>query len=97
MTTGEFFLTVLITIIILGILIYIIWRFAVEHRGSQTGQICQVDDNCVAGNYCGGDNVCVQGSSGGKVGSVCLTNSSCEVGSICVQNTDGTNRCTIVT
>ena len=93
MTSGEFFLTVLITIIILGVLVFVAWRFYVSHRLSQTGHPCQTNDDCVAGNYCGGDNVCVAGTSGGKIGSVCFTNSSCEVGSICDQHMDGVNRC----
>ena len=96
MTTGEFFLTVLITIIILAIVIFIIWRFVVSHRASETGQFCNTDDDCVAGNYCGGGNVCVRGSSGKKQGAICTVSTDCEVGLACAQNTDGMNRCTPV-
>lgn len=96
MTTGEFFLTVLITLIIIFIFAYIIWRFIVAHRASNTGGPCNTDDDCVAGNYCGGGNICVRGSSGKKQGAVCMASTDCEVGLLCTQDSSGVNRCTPV-
>ncbi len=83
MTTGEIFLTIFIAIIILIIIGFIIFRFFIAHRGSSVGEVCNSDDDCLAGLYCGGGNQCVVGSSGKKQGASCTANANCEVGLLC--------------
>lgn len=96
MTSGEFFLTVLLTIVILVIIAYIIWRFFFVHNGNKTGEFCTTDDDCVAGNYCGGGTTggqCVAGKAGKKEGTICVRNAECEVGLLCGQDASGVSRC----
>lgn len=95
--TGRYIFSTLLTLLVLTIIGFMLWRYLFSHNGGLTGHPCFVDSDCAENHYCGGSNLCVPGVSGGKEGAICMNSSNCEVGFKCKGTQENGNtvlRCT---